>query len=168
MKLICILSICCATFALSQESKVQIAIVDNNQLTQKAGYQTLRDLEQQGAYSDALKSLKKEIDQRGRQLVDATTEDDLERINLEINFLRKKLSSLSGVAAMDQNRGNDRNVLTSLILKNFQAKYPIIIFDQGNRTYINGAIYQNVEEVDITDEVVALILKEAGPESAAE
>jgi hypothetical protein len=141
----------------AEAPKITIAIVDQNKLNQKVGYAEMRNLENPSEFRETLGLLNRQIEELGKRLIDAKDDEELDRINLELGFLRKKSQSILSVASMNANRGDDRNVLNELIVTHFKDKYPVIIYDQGNGGYMSSALYENIVEVDITDEVVALV-----------
>ncbi len=138
-------------------ASIKIATYSNNTLQHKLGYQTLREFEYGEKYRNTISNLNQELAKLLDQLIATETDEDLQRVNLELTFIRNKISAIRSLAQTRANRGNDREELTALIKSSFSDRYALILESQGAENSFSRATYANIEFVDITDEIAELV-----------
>ncbi len=140
--------------------ELKIAIYDNNKLQKQIGYQGLRELEYGPKYRKSIIDMKRKLSELEDRLITAKNDQELKRVNLELSFVKNKMSSIKSLAQSRANRGNDSIELTALIKRVFSGKYAVILQKGSSSNAFHNAIHANVKYVDITEEVSSLITKE--------
>ena len=147
-----------------QAKKVTIATVDLTVLSKTVGYQVLQEFERGDTYRQTLKDLKIKLGEAQNRLIQSSKSEDLKKVQVEISFLTEKMAALSSLTNLKQRGNSGREELDALIKKNFAKDYAIVVMASAgySSSPLPTAVFANVEYVDITESVAALVKKEMG------
>ena len=148
----------------SAVAPIKIATVDHSILYKNLGYQTLREFEYGKSHRRILRDHKHQLEEAQNRLLQAKNSKELQQAEAEVSLLTKKMSALSALASKQRGGDTSREELEALIRENFSKDYSIILMNLSGRSTgtLANVVVANVEYVNITEPVMALVKKEMG------
>ncbi len=147
------------SFVMAAETgKIVVATVNLDTACNQIGYDVLPSLSLDAETKSTLLKIRAEKAKLQQDLLKATDEITLRKANESLQFLNSKEQSIRNHLGRNRN-GDYRLTLSRFVKEHFGKKYPIII-DANDGNMRNQTIQFDVQEVDITDEVVQEFIKD--------
>lgn len=155
------LSMLCVSASLgaAEPAKITIAAVNLDVAYNQIGYDMFPSLTLDEETKSTLAKIRAEKAKLQQDLLKATDEIGLRKISENLQFLNNKEQAIRSSLGRSRGGMDYRQVLGRFVKDRFGKKYPIII-NAGYGDWKRQAIQFDVQEVDITDEVVDAFLKD--------
>ena len=143
----------------AEPAKPVVAVVNVETAYSQIGYQSFPSLNVDPETKSALAKLRSEKAKLQQDLLKASDEMTLRKINENQQFLTSKEQAIRNSIGRPNSGVDYRQSLSRFIKEHFGKKYPIILIS-GYNDWKRQAIQFDVEEVDITDKVVEEFVKD--------